>query len=459
MIKIMKSKVLYICSECGYESAKWYGKCPHCQKWSTMEEQSEKKTTEIKNTRAATKKNTLIKLKDIKTDSENRISTGINEFDRVLGGGAVEGSFILVGGEPGIGKSTLLLQSCDHLCKENKVLYISGEESLKQLKMRADRLEISSDNLYILSETMLEDILDAADQLSPDILIIDSIQTIFKGEISSAPGSMTQIRECALDLMQYAKRNNVIVFIIGHVNKEGELAGPKMMEHMVDCVLYFEGSQNMAHRIIRAAKNRYGSTNEIGLFEICDKGLIEVQNPSEALISGRPKDVSGSCIACIMEGSRPILAEIQALVAPSSFGTPRRMAAGLDYNRAMLLLAVMEKRAGLGMNGKDAYVNVIGGLKVDEPASDLPIILSIASSVKDISIRESLVSFGEVGLTGEIRSVTATSQRLSEIRRLGFEQCILPKQNFEGIAVPEGLKLYPVRNIREAIICALDLTR
>jgi len=455
----MKSKVLYVCSECGYESAKWYGKCPHCQKWSTMEEHSEKKAPEIKNTRISSKKSELIKLKDIRTDGENRISTGINEFDRVLGGGAVEGSFILVGGEPGIGKSTLLLQSCAHLCEDNTVLYVSGEESLRQLKMRAERLGIDSDNLYILSETMMEDILESADELKPDILIIDSIQTVFKGEISSAPGSMTQIRECALTLMQYAKGHNVIVFIVGHVNKEGELAGPKMLEHMVDCVLYFEGSQNISYRIIRAAKNRYGSTNEIGLFEICDKGLVEVRNPSEALISGRPKDVPGSCIACVMEGSRPILAEIQALIAPSSFGTPRRMSAGFDYNRAMLLLAVLEKRAGLSMGGRDAYINVIGGLKVDEPASDLPVILSIASSVKDISIREGLVSFGEVGLTGEIRSITATAQRLAEIKRLGFDQCILPKQNLDGITVPEGLKIYPVRNIREAIICALDLTK
>ncbi|NLD87589.1 MAG: DNA repair protein RadA [Clostridiales bacterium] len=456
----MKTKSLYVCLNCGYESAKWYGRCPHCQEWSTMEEQIEQKAPEMKNTRTVSRKSSsYLKLDDVDTVGEERVSTGIDEFDRVLGGGAVMGSFVLVGGEPGIGKSTLLMQSCTNLCKLGKVLYVSGEESLRQLKLRAKRICVTSDNLFVLAETMLEDIISSVEELKPYVLIIDSIQTVFKGGIASAPGSMTQIRECAMTLMQYAKGNNIIVFIVGHVNKEGELAGPKMLEHMVDCVLYFEGSQQISYRIVRAAKNRYGSTNEIGLFEITDRGLIQVKNPSEALISGRPKDVSGSCIACIMEGSRPILAEIQALVAPSSFGTPRRMSAGFDYNRAMLLMAVLEKRAGISMAGRDAYINVIGGLRIDEPASDLPVILAIASSLKETCTRDSLVSFGEVGLTGEIRSVTSTAQRLSEIRRLGFKHCVLSKQNLDGISVPEGLKLYPVKNIREAILCALNLTK
>lgn len=375
----------------------------------------------------------------------------MSELDRVLGGGAVSGSLVLVGGEPGIGKSTLLLQICRHLCKSQTVLYVTGEESQRQLKLRAERLNVHSDSLFILSETNLEAILASVKELSPDILIVDSIQTTYLPELSAAPGSVSQVKECTLALMELAKSGGVTVFVVGHVNKEGALAGPKVLEHMVDCVLCFEGDRNFAHRILRADKNRFGSTNEIGVFEMANDGLREVPNPSELLLSGRPSNVPGSCVACVMEGSRPILAEIQALVTPTSFGMPRRMSAGIDYNRAMLLLAVLEKRAGLVVSNCDAYINVVGGLKLDEPAADLPAILAIASSLKDSPICDRTAAFGEVGLAGELRMVTAAELRLAEIRRLGFEQCIVPMRGTSGIRVPHGLELIRVGNVSEAI--------
>jgi len=456
----MKEKTVFFCSDCGYETSKWQGRCPGCGSWNTLTESASvlkapggSKTSGRTSSglRPASPRSKVLRLNEIDTATETRIPTGMSELDRVLGGGAVSGSLVLVGGEPGIGKSTLLLQICRHLCKSQTVLYVTGEESQRQLKLRAERLNVHSDSLFILSETNLEAILASVKELSPDILIVDSIQTTYLPELSAAPGSVSQVKECTLALMELAKSGGVTVFVVGHVNKEGALAGPKVLEHMVDCVLCFEGDRNFAHRILRADKNRFGSTNEIGVFEMANDGLREVPNPSELLLSGRPSNVPGSCVACVMEGSRPILAEIQALVTPTSFGMPRRMSAGIDYNRAMLLLAVLEKRAGLVVSNCDAYINVVGGLKLDEPAADLPAILAIASSLKDSPICDRTAAFGEVGLAGELRMVTAAELRLAEIRRLGFEQCIVPMRGTSGIRVPHGLELIRVGNVSEAI--------
>ena len=453
----MKQKTIFLCSDCGYESPKWYGKCPSCGAWNTLSEYKVKPETATRGVLAAdhrgTGQNKPTLLSDIDSATESRCQSGIGELDRVLGGGAVHGSFVLVGGEPGIGKSTLLLQMCQEMCRAAKVLYVSGEESLRQIKLRASRLGIRASNLFILAETDMDEIIHETDLLEPDILIIDSIQTVYRRDLTAAPGGTTQIKECAMSLMQYAKRHSVTIFIVGHVNKEGTLAGPKILEHMVDCVLYFEGEQTGPFRCLRAAKNRFGSTNEIGVFEMSDRGLLEVQNPSAAMLAGHPTGASGNCIACVMEGSRPLLAEVQALVAKTQFGVPRRTAAGVDYNRMVLLLAILEKRAGLFLSGSDAYVNVVGGMRLDEPAADLPMVLAITSSFRDKPLPEGVMSFGEVGLTGELRAVSCASQRIWEAYRLGFHTCIVPDQDVGE--VPEHMNVVKVKTVQQALQAVL----
>jgi len=384
-------------------------------------------------------------------DSEVRFDTGLGELDRVLGGGAVKGSLVLVGGAPGIGKSTLLLQICSDLGKTLRVLYVSGEESETQIKLRAKRLGVTTENLYLLSETDLNSVLDVTNELKPDVLIADSIQTLYSRENTSSPGSISQVKDCTMSLMQLAKSSGITVFVVGHVNKEGSIAGPKVLEHMVDCVLYFEGESAHNYRILRAAKNRFGSTNEIGVFEMADDGLREVPNPSEMLLSGRPTHSPGTCVACAMEGTRPVLAEVQALTSRTSFNVPRRTTDGFDYNRAVLLMAVLEKRGGLNLGSSDVYINVIGGLHLNEPAADLPVVLAAASSYREKVFDSNTAAIGEIGLTGEIRAVSNLSQRLSEVHRLGFTRCIIPKQGTSQIDAPAGLELIRVRNIREAI--------
>ena len=379
----------------------------------------------------------------------------MGELDRVWGGGAVAGSLILVSGAPGIGKSTLLLQICNSLCVGRKVLYVSGEESERQLKLRAERLGVAPENLYILSETRLSDLLEAASETKPDILIVDSIQTLYNEENDSSPGSVSQVKDCTMSMMQLSKSGGITVFVVGHINKDGNIAGPKVLEHMVDCVLYFEGDPNSSYRLLRAAKNRFGSTNEIGVFEMRDTGLVEVPNPSQMLLDGRPEGASGTCVACVMEGTRPVLAEVQALVAKTTMNVPRRASDGFDFNRAVLMLAVMEKRAGMKMSLFDAYINVIGGLRLDEPAADLPIVLALASSYRDQCIADDLAAIGEVGMTGEIRAVSNMNQRLAEINRLGFNKCIIPRGGSEKLEIPDGLTVYRVRNILEAIETAM----
>ena len=392
---------------------------------------------------------------ELEADEEIRFSTGMRELDRVLGGGAVKGSLVLVGGAPGIGKSTLMLQICESLCRENKVLYVSGEESEHQLKLRARRLDVQSEQLFVISETSLGDVLESVAAETPDVLIVDSIQTLYNDALDSPAGSVSQVKDCTMALMQLAKGQGITVFVIGHVNKEGSIAGPKVLEHMVDCVLYFEGDQHTAYRILRAAKNRFGATNEIGVFEMRDSGLQEVENPSEMLLSGRPEDAPGTCVTCVMEGARPVLAEIQALAVSSPAGNPRRTSNGFDYNRFAMLLAVLEKRGGLKVSACDAYLNIIGGLSLDEPAADLAAVIALASSYLDRPVPADLVAIGEVGLTGELRSVSQLGQRISEVRRLGFTQCLIPSRRTGELATPEGLRLIPVRNIGEAIRAAL----
>ena len=456
----MKAKTIFYCTECGNETPKWQGRCPACGAWNTMVERPAEKAP--KKAPSASRGSALgvalnrpKTMAEVETTDELRFPTGMGELDRVLGGGAVRGSLVLVGGAPGIGKSTLMLQICDHLCRTAKVLYVSGEESERQIKLRAERLQVRGEGLSLLSETNLENVVDAVHAVSPDVLIVDSIQTLYHGDVTAAPGSISQVKECTMALMQLAKGEGLTIFVIGHVNKEGSIAGPKVLEHMVDCVLYFEGERHMAYRILRAAKNRFGATNEIGVFEMEDGGLAEVPNPSEAMLAGRPENAPGTCVACVMEGVRPVLAEVQALVVPSAFGNPRRMSNGFDYNRAVLLLAVLEKRGGLLLGSCDAYLNVIGGLSLDEPAADLAAILAMASSFRDRPVPADLTAIGEVGLTGELRSVSALSQRLSEVRRLGFTKCIIPRRVHGKLAVPEGLELIRVSNIREAMAAIL----
>ena len=451
-----KTKTVFYCTACGNESPKWQGRCTACGAWNTMLEHIEKPAApgRAKAAPVGTSR-TPQKLREVTSDREIRFSTGMGELDRVLGGGAVAGSLVLVGGAPGIGKSTLLLQICNSLCTDRKVLYISGEESERQLKLRAQRLGVEPDSLYILSETRLSDILEAAEELQPDILIADSIQTMYNEDNESSPGSVSQVKDCTMAMLELSKSQGITVFVVGHINKDGAIAGPKVLEHIVDCVLYFEGDPNSAYRLLRGAKNRFGSTNEIGVFEMADTGLIEVPNPSLMLLEGRPEGASGTCVACVMEGTRPVLAEVQALVAKTTFNVPRRTADGFDFNRAALLLAVAEKRGGMKLSAFDAYINIIGGLRLDEPGADLPVVLAVASSYRDQPIADDLVAIGEVGLTGEIRSVSNMSQRLSEVARLGFKKCIIPKSGSEKLEIPRDLTVYCVRNIREAIEIAL----
>ncbi len=453
----MKNKTVFFCSQCGNEFPRWSGQCPVCKSWNTLIEEEKvvpKKTSSSIN---SVKRNpgNLKSISEVATVDEIRFSTGFNELNRVLGGGAVKGSLVLVGGAPGIGKSTLLLQICGNIDKSLKILYVTGEESQRQLKMRADRLGVDRDNLYVLSETRLDEISDTAETINPDVLIIDSIQTLYNDDLNSVPGSVSQVKDCTMTLMQLAKGQGITVFVIGHVNKEGAIAGPKVLEHMVDCVLYFEGDQSAGYRILRAAKNRFGSTNEIGVFEMDERGLTEVKNPSEMLLSGRPQNTPGTCVACLMEGSRPILAEIQALITPSSFNVPRRNSTGFDYNRAMLLLAVLEKRGGLRIGGSDAYINVVGGLYISDTSADLAAVMAIASGFLDKPAGDDMVAIGEIGLTGEIRTVRYMNQRLGEISRLGFKKCLIPEASMGKINIPEGLNVIPVRTIKEALLTAL----
>jgi len=444
-----KNKTVFFCKECGFESAKWLGQCPGCKEWDVFAEEpvvkKSNKPVGIKNTKEPEL------LSNIKTQAELRLSSGIEELDRVLGGGIVQGSLVLVGGDPGIGKSTLLLQMCREIVNNTKkVLYISGEESLSQIKMRAERLGVFHGELLLLCETNLDLIEDAIHKYTPDIVVIDSIQTMFKEEVTSAPGSVSQVRESTGVLMRLAKSSNTSIFIIGHVTKEGVVAGPRVLEHMVDTVLYFEGDNYASYRVLRAVKNRFGSTNEIGVFEMQGKGLVEVKNPSEFMLKGRPEGEPGSVVAASMEGTRPILVEVQALVCRTNFNMPRRTSAGTDYNRVNLLMAVLEKRAGIQLADCDAYVNVAGGMRITEPALDLAVITAIISSNKNIALDNKTVLFGEVGLTGEIRAVNMAEQRVAEASKMGFEVCILPQANKEHIKVT-GIKLIGVKNIQEVM--------
>ena len=451
-----KIKVRYICSRCGYESLRMYGKCPGCGEWNTMEEQTVSVVSAPAarpHTAPAVRSDAVVAMNRITSDDEIRYQTGLSELDRVLGGGLVKGSVVLLGGDPGIGKSTILMQICRNLGNQLKILYVSGEESKRQLKLRADRIGASGADLFVLTETNVEQVTEQIRAEKPDLAIIDSIQTMNLQQLTSAPGSVPQVRECTNLIMHTAKELDIPTFIVSHVNKDGAIAGPKVLEHIVDAVLYFEGDRQMTYRILRAIKNRYGSTNEIGVFEMRDNGLCEVENPSMMLLSGRPQNVSGTCVACVMEGSRPILSEVQGLATPTGFGNPRRMATGFDYNRMNLLLAVLEKRAGYFFSNMDAYINVIGGLRLDEPAADLAIAVALVSSLKDFSVPEGVAAFGEVGLSGEIRAVSQSEQRINELARLGFTRCLLPYHNLRNLADPDkySIELVGVRSIREAI--------
>ena len=442
-----KTKSVYACTECGAESAKWYGRCPSCGAWNTLVEQIQSQAVPSVRVSAAA----VQSLSAIVPNDRQRYCTGMKELDRVLGGGIVRGGLMLIGGDPGIGKSTLLLQICEHLGAEHRVLYISGEESEGQLKLRADRLGVYSKNLFILCENDLDAALSAMQQEKPDIVIVDSIQTMTLPEIASAAGSVTQVRECTAAIMRLAKRMDIPVFIVGHVNKDGAIAGPKVMEHIVDCVLYFEGDRHSSYRLLRCVKNRYGSTNEIGVFEMGDKGLVEVDNPSKMLLSGRPLNVSGACVACTIEGTRPMLAEVQGLVSPTGFGNPRRMATGFDNNRLALILAVLEKRSGYLFSNLDTYVNVVGGLWLEEPAVDLPVALALISGLKDMVIDPHTLAFGEIGLTGEIRSVSNADLRVAEAVRMGFTRVLVPYHNLPQITQRAGVSVIGVRTVREAV--------
>lgn len=449
-----KSKTAYICQSCGYETPKWYGKCPDCGEWNTLVE--ELKTPPSSNhahgKSVPTTSIAINTIDDISSAEENRFQTDLGELNRVLGGGIVPGSVVLLSGEPGIGKSTILLQICKSLCEQRKVLYVSGEESARQIKLRALRLGVESDQLFVATTTDIDHVIAAIDRVQPDVVIVDSIQTMNLSDIQSSPGSVTQVRECTQRLIYTAKSKDVPIFIVGHVNKDGAIAGPKVLEHMVDCVLYFEGERHLSYRILRAVKNRYGSTNEIGVFEMTDRGLYEVENPSMTMLSGRPSNVSGTCITCVMEGSRPILAEVQALVSKSAFGTPRRTATGFDFNRMALLLAVLEKRCGYFFGSLDAYINVVGGLRLDEPACDLSVALSLVSNLTDRLLPEQMVAIGEVGLAGEVRAVNHIQSRVNEAYRLGFTTCMVPKHSMEQLMTNQmpDLKLIPVSSIGEA---------
>ena len=449
MAKAKKS--IFFCQNCGHEESKWLGQCPMCKEWNTFVEE---KMTLSKTVEAAKSRGELevVTLSSVSTTEDERIKTGIGELDRVLGGGIVPGSLVLVGGDPGIGKSTLLLQVCQRLAEnKKKVLYISGEESLKQIKLRANRMGDFSENLYLLCETNLDLIRTVIEREKPETVIIDSIQTMYNEAVSSAPGSVSQVRESTNILMQLAKGMNISIFIVGHVTKEGTVAGPRVLEHMVDTVLYFEGDRHASYRILRGVKNRFGSTNEIGVFEMQRSGLAEVENPSEFMLNGKPEHASGSVVACAMEGTRPMLMEIQALVCKTNFGMPRRTAAGFDYNRVNLLMAVLEKRIGLPLSGYDAYVNIAGGIKMNEPAADLGIVMAIASSYKNQPIAEDTIVFGEVGLSGEVRAVTMPEQRIAEAKKLGFKPCLLPEVCLKSVGKVEGIELIGIKSVVQAM--------
>lgn len=449
----MKQKSVYICNECGYRSLKWLGKCPGCGNWNSLIEtiEASEKSSSAKISTGRSTGSLPKPISDIAHNNDARFSTGLRELDRVLGGGVVSGELILVGGDPGIGKSTLLLQICENAGKTKKILYVSGEESESQIKIRAQRLGVNTRNLYILSETDVEIILGAIGDMKPDIVIIDSIQTMRIDSIASAAGSVPQVRETTNALMKTAKSMSISMFIVGHVTKDGALAGPRVLEHMVDCVLYFEGDRQLSFRILRAVKNRFGSTNEIGVFEMAERGLIEVDNPSKMLLEGRPGDISGSAIVCAMEGTRGILAEMQALVTPTGFGNPRRMSSGVDLNRVLLLVAVLEKRAKISLSNSDIYINVAGGLRIDETAADLGICAAIASSKTDFAVPSDVMFIGEVGLGGELRTVSQLEKRLSEAANLGFKTAIVPKQSLSKISLPKNIKVYGASTINEVI--------
>ncbi|OUM86237.1 DNA repair protein RadA [Parageobacillus thermoglucosidasius] len=450
-----KKKTKFVCQECGYESAKWLGRCPGCNTWNSMVEEIERTKPTTKGVFVHSASDIISKPVPITTvtaTQEPRIQTGISEFNRVLGGGIVKGSLVLIGGDPGIGKSTLLLQVSAQLAAlQHKVLYISGEESVKQTKLRADRLHVASDQLYVLAETDLEYIVEAIETIHPVCVVIDSIQTIYRADIASVPGSVSQVRECTAELMKIAKTKGIAIFIVGHVTKEGAIAGPRILEHMVDTVLYFEGERHHTYRILRAVKNRFGSTNEIGIFEMRESGLVEVENPSEVFLEERSRGAAGSTVVAAMEGTRPVLVEIQALVSPTSFGNPRRMATGIDHNRVSLLMAVLEKRSGLLLQNQDAYLKVAGGVKLDEPAIDLAIAVSIASSFRDQPTNPHDVIIGEGGLTGEVRRVSRIEQRVQEAVKLGFSRMIIPKNNLAGWNPPEHITVIGVSHITEAL--------
>lgn len=451
----------FFCKECGYESAKWSGQCPSCKAWNTFVEEPVVKEKNVKgivninakyHETAGAKKAAPVRLSSVTAADTDRIKTDICELDRVLGGGIVEGSLVLVGGDPGIGKSTLLLQMCYNLAKNgNSVLYISGEESLGQIKLRAQRVGEASDNLMVLCETSLDTIENVLENVKPQIVVIDSIQTMYREEVGAAPGSVSQVRETTAVLMQLAKGLNISIFIVGHVTKEGVVAGPRMLEHMVDTVLYFEGDKNAAYRILRSVKNRFGSTNEIGVFEMRQEGLAEVANPSEYMLTGRPEEASGSVVVCLLEGTRPILVEIQALVCDSNFGMPRRTAAGADYNRVNLLMAVLEKRAGIHLSGSDAYVNIAGGMRVNEPAMDLGIVMALVSSFRNHPMMQNTIVFGEVGLAGEVRAVSQPQIRINEAVKLGFENCILPQVCLKNIKKTDKINLIGISSVKDAV--------
>ena len=448
-----KEKTVYFCKECGHESSKWMGQCPACRQWNTFVEEKIVSTKKGGAKPAKTSASPM-NISEVSIQNEERIPTGIHELDRVLGGGIVTGSLSLVGGDPGIGKSTLLLQVCRNLANSGrKVLYISGEESMHQIKIRAERIGTFEQEMLLLCETDMDQIRNAILKTKPEFTVIDSIQTMYSEDLTSAAGSVSQVREVTAQMMRIAKEENIAVFIVGHVTKEGVVAGPRTLEHMVDTVLYFEGEREAAYRILRGVKNRFGSTNEIGVFEMSGNGLLEVDNPSKTMLSGRPMDASGSVVVCSMEGTRPILIEIQALISPTSFQMPRRTAVGIDYNRVNLLMAVLEKRVGLQLGGCDAYVNLAGGMKLGEPAIDLGVIMAIASSYKNSALPEDTIIFGEVGLVGEVRAVSGGEARIKEAEKLGFKRCILPKANTEALKISTKMRLIGVSNVREALEC------
>ena len=449
-----KARTVYVCTECGYESPKWNGKCAGCGAWNSLEDSTPAPAVKsAPGARAAVDlSDRILELSQVDMESEVRYRTGMGELDRVLGGGLVKGELVLLGGEPGIGKSTLLLQICQYLGQNHSVLYVSGEESARQIKLRAQRLGVDTESLYLLTVNDAEAICDTICSTEPDVVIIDSIQTMSLSQISSSPGSLTQVRECTNLFMHTAKRQEIPIFIVGHVNKDGAIAGPKVMEHIVDAVLYFEGERHLSYRILRAVKNRFGSTNEIGVFEMIDKGLREVENPSQMLLAGRPHGVSGTCVACVMEGSRPILAEVQALATKSGFSSPRRMSTGVDFGRMAIIMAVLEKRLGMFFGTLDVYLNIVGGFRLDEPAGDLPVALALSSCLLDKPIDEKLIAFGEIGLGGEVRSVTHLIQRVREAERMGFETCIVPKQSLQTIDPSQyHMRIIGVSSLKQAV--------